>query len=151
MNLIATATEFRQDVRRQHFRVAAGYVDIDIILLQKTVQHIVKGNTIARQGWVFNIPAVLDFINQHIVFASALDFLPKEFPQNYGIAQFCLFIVIQGNLDYLGSLHLVRQQIITSFHFFSSKRLFMEYTLFQGNRASHSALQGKCQPLGQIP
>lgn len=80
MNLIATATEFRQDVRRQHFRVAAGYVDIDIILLQKTVQHIVKGYAVARQGRIFNIPTVLNFINQHIVFASALDFLPKDPP-----------------------------------------------------------------------
>ena len=67
-NLVTSASELGQNVRRQHFGIAAGHVDIKVGKSFQIVQCIVKGNgfSIFVIG-IFHLIGHLNFINEQIV------------------------------------------------------------------------------------
>ena len=107
-DLIAAPAKFGQNIRGQHFRVAARHVHVNIIVLHQAEDHIHKADLIlhALNVGVLNGYDLLDLIEKHIIgLALICGHATNVFAQLQRIAVLDVFVIVQRKADDLLVLH----------------------------------------------
>ena len=113
-DLIAAPAKFGQNIRGQHFRVAARHIHVNIIVFHQAEDHVHKADLILRalNVGVLNGYDLLDLVEEHIIgLALICGHATNVFAQLQRIAVLDVFVIVQRKADDLLVLHTDGSQI----------------------------------------
>ena len=102
-DFIAVPAKLSEYIGREHFGIAAGYIDVNIVLFHKSKHNINKPDFIVNpvNVWVLNSGSFLYFVKENIIHLSVIcNQRTNVLPKFDRIAVHYAFIIVQSKADY---------------------------------------------------